>query len=162
MDLTILWWMLSVLLVVGGLAGTVFPALPGVPLVFIGLVLAAWITGFQPAGPGTIATLGVLTALAWLIDFFAAAIGAKRLGASPRAFWGAMFGAIVGMFFGLPGIILGPFVGAAVAELSGGRPMGEAGRAGFGAWVGTVVGAAAKLAIAFLMVGLFILRQFFE
>lgn len=162
MDLTILWWMLSVLLVVGGLAGTVFPALPGVPLVFIGLVLAAWVTGFEPAGMGTIITLGVLTALAWLIDFFAAAVGAKRLGASPRAFWGAMFGALVGMFFGLPGIILGPFVGAAVAELSGGRPMGEAGRAGLGAWIGTVVGAAAKLAIAFLMVGLFILRQFFE
>lgn len=162
MNLDMLWWFLSGLLVAAGLAGTVVPALPGVPMVFAGLFLAAWITDFQPAGWGTIAVLGVLTALAWLIDFLAAALGARRLGATQRAFWGAMFGAIAGMFFGLPGILLGPFVGAVVAELSGGRDMREAGQAGLGAWIGTVLGTAAKLAISFLMVGLFILRQFFE
>lgn len=161
MDLNILWWILAGLLVIGGLAGTVFPALPGVPMVFGGLVLAAWATDFEPAGLGTMVVLGALTALAWLIDFLAAALGAKRLGASPRAFWGALFGAIIGMFFGLAGILLGPFVGAVVAEISGGRNLEDAGRAGLGAWIGTVIGAAAKLAIAFLMVGLFVLRQFF-
>ena len=88
-------------------------------------------------------------------------LGAKRLGASQRAFWGAMFGAVVGMFFGLAGIVLGPFVGAVVAEISGGRPAREAGRAGMGAWIGTVIGAALKLAIVFVMVGYFILLQFF-
>jgi len=162
MDLSILWWILAVLLVLVGLAGTILPAMPGVPMVFAGLLLAAWNTGFDPAGAGTIATLGVLAAVAWLIDFLAAALGAQRLGASPRAFWGAMVGAIAGMFFGLPGIILGPFVGAVVAELSGGRSVSDAGRAGVGAWIGTVVGAAAKLAIAFTMVGFFLLRQFFS
>ncbi len=161
MDLIIVWWVLAVLLVVGGLVGTILPALPGVPMVFAGLLLAAWTTDFEPAGIGTIAVLGILTALAWLIDFLAAAMGAKRLGASPRAFWGAMVGAIVGMFFGLPGIILGPFVGAVLAELSGGRTMSDAGRAGVGAWIGTIVGTAAKLAIAFTMLGIFIIRQFF-
>ncbi len=161
MDLTVVWWVLAVLLVVGGLVGTIIPALPGVPMVFIGLLLAAYATDFTPAGVGTIAVLGLLTALAWLIDFLAAAMGAKRLGASPRAFWGAMFGAIVGMFFGLAGIILGPFVGAVVAEMSAGRSVSDAGRAGLGAWIGTVIGAAAKLAIAFTMVGFFIIRQFF-
>ena len=89
-------------------------------------------------------------------------MGAQRLGASSRAFWGAMIGAIVGMFFGLPGIILGPFLGAVVAELSGGRSVSDAGKAGLGAWIGTVVGAAAKLAIAFTMVGIFLLVQFFH
>ena len=162
MDLDILWWIVATLLVVGGLVGTILPAMPGVPMVFAGLLLAAWITDFEPAGVGTIAVLGILTALAWLLDFLAAAMGAKQLGASPRAFWGAMFGAIVGIFFGLPGIILGPFLGAVIAELSGGRGMADAGRAGMGAWIGTVVGAAAKLAIAFTMVGFFIIRQFFE
>lgn len=162
MDLTVIWWVLAALLVIGGLAGTILPAMPGVPMVFAGLLLAAWITDFEPAGVGTIAVLGALTAIAWLIDFLAAAMGAQRLGASPRAFWGAMFGAIAGMFFGLPGIILGPFVGAVVAELSGGRSVGDAGRAGLGAWIGTVIGAAAKLAIAFTMVGFFLIRQFFE
>ncbi len=162
MDLNIVWWTLAVLLVLGGLAGTILPAMPGVPMIFAGLLLAAWITGFEPAGAGTIAVLGALTALAWLIDFLAAAMGAQRLGASPRAFWGAMFGAIAGMFFGIAGIILGPFVGAVVAELSGGRSMSDAGKAGVGAWIGTVIGAAAKLAIAFTMVGFFLIRQFFE
>ncbi len=162
MDLTVVWWVLAVLIVVGGLAGTIVPALPGVPMVFAGLLLAAYATGFEPAGAGTIAVLGAMTALAWLIDFLAAAMGARRLGASPRAFWGAMFGAIVGMFFGLAGIILGPFVGAVVAELSVGRKVSEAGRAGLGAWIGTVVGTAAKLAIAFTMVGFFVIRQFFN
>lgn len=161
MNLDVLWWATAVVLVLGGLAGTVVPALPGVPMVFAGLFLAAWITDFDPAGWGTIAALGVLTALAWLLDFIAAALGARRLGASPRAFWGATFGAIAGMFFGLPGIVLGPFVGAVAAELSGGRGMQQAGRSGVGAWIGIVVGTAAKLAIAFLMVGLFVLRQFF-
>ena len=160
MDWAILWWVLATLIVIGGLAGTIIPALPGVPMVFAGLFLAAWAGDFSQVGWTTVGVLGVLTALAWLIDFLAAALGAKRLGASQRAFWGAAFGAIAGMFFGLPGIVLGPFVGAVVAELSAGRDMQQAGRAGYGAWLGVVLGTAAKLAIAFLMVGIFILKQF--
>ncbi len=160
MELDLLWWLLATALVIGGLAGTILPAMPGVPMVFAGLLLAAWITDCEPVGTGTIAVLGMLTALAWLLDFLAAALGAKQLGASPRAFWGAMLGAIGGLFYGLPGIILGPFIGAVTAELSGGRGLSDAGRAGLGAWIGTALGAAAKLAIAFIMVGLFVIRQF--
>ncbi len=159
MDWTILWWILSALIVIGGLAGTIIPALPGPPLVLAGLFLAAWAGDFEAVGWTTIGILGVLTALAWLIDFLAAALGAKRLGASQRAFWGAAFGAVVGIFFGLAGVLLGPFVGAVVAELSAGRDMQQAGRAGYGAWIGVVLGTAAKLAICFLMVGIFIFNQ---
>ena len=159
MDWTILWWVLATLIVVGGLAGTIIPALPGVPMVFAGLFLAAWAGDFLQVGWATIGILGVLTALAWLVDFLAAAMGAKRLGASQRAFWGAAFGAVVGMFFGIPGIVLGPFVGAAVAEFSAGRTVHQASRAGYGAWIGVVFGTAAKLAIAFLMVGIFVFNQ---
>ena len=159
MDWTILWWVLAALIVVGGLVGTIIPALPGVPLVFAGLLLAAWAGDFNQVGWTTVGILGALTALSWLIDFLAAAMGAKRLGASQRAFWGAAFGAVVGIFFGIPGIILGPFVGAVVAEISVGRSVQEASRAGYGAWIGVVLGTAAKLAIAFLMVGIFVLSQ---
>lgn len=160
MDWTIIWWILAVLIIVGGLVGTVIPSLPGVPLVFGGLLLASWADGFHHVGAGTLAVLGGLAALAWLLDFLAAALGAKKLGASQRAFWGATFGAIAGMFFGIPGMILGPFVGAVVAELSGGRDVRQAGRAGYGAWIGVVIGTAAKLAIAFLMVGIFAFKLF--
>jgi len=158
MDWTILWWILAALIVVSGLVGTIVPALPGIPIILAGLVLAAWSTGFEPVGWGTIGVLGALTALSVMIDFLAAALGAQRLGASQRAFWGATLGAIVGMFFGLPGIILGPFLGAVLAELTSGRGAQQAGRSGYGVWLGIVLGTAAKLAIAFLMLGIFLTK----
>ena len=160
MEWTVIWWVLATLIVIGGLVGTVIPSLPGVPLVFGGLLLAAWADGFEHVGVTTLSILGGLAVLAWLLDFLAAALGAKKLGASQRAFWGATFGAVIGMFFGIPGLILGPFVGAVVAELSGGRDVKQAGRAGYGAWIGVIIGTAAKLAIAFLMVGIFAFKLF--
>ena len=162
MDWTILWWVFAGLIVIGGLIGTVVPALPGVPIIFAGLLLAAWSTDFEPVGWGTMGVLGGLTALSVMIDFLAAAFGAKRQGASPRAFWGATIGALVGMFFGLPGIILGPFVGAVAAELVGGHGALQAGRSGYGVWVGIILGTAAKLSIAFLMLGIFLMKLLFN
>ena len=158
MDWTVVWWVLAALIILAGLVGTVVPALPGVPMIFAGLFLAAWSNGFEIIGWGTLAILAVLTVLAVLIDYLAAAFGAKRLGASTRAFWGATVGALAGMFFGLPGIILGPFVGAVAAELSGGLGARQAGRSGYGVWLGLVIGTAAKLSIAFLMLGIFLTK----
>lgn len=159
MDWTILWWILATLIVISGLIGVVVPALPGIPIMLAGLVLAAWSTGFDPVGWGTIGVLAALTALSVLIDFLAAAFGAKRQGASPRAFWGATLGAVVGLFFGLAGIVLGPFIGAVAAELTSGRGAQQAGRSGYGVWIGLILGTAAKLAIAFLMLGIFLTKH---
>ncbi len=145
----------AALLVIVGIAGTVLPVLPGVAFVFGGLLLAAWADGFQRVGAVTVAILGVLTALAVAADFMASAFGAKRMGASPRAIAGATLGAVVGIFFGLPGLLLGPFVGAVAGELSARRELRHAGRAGLGTWVGLLLGSIAKLAIAFTMVGVF-------
>ena len=158
MDWTILWWVLAVLVVVAGLVGTVVPALPGAPLVFAGLFIGAWIDGFEVVGWGTLGTLAVLALVAWLVDFVASAAGARYLGATSRAFWGATIGAIVGIFFGIAGMLLGPFIGAVVGELSGGADLVRSGRAGLGAWLGMVVATAIKLALCFLMIGLFIFR----
>jgi uncharacterized protein YqgC (DUF456 family) len=155
MDWNVLWWLLAGLLVVAGLVGTVVPALPGAPLVFAGLLLGAWIGDFAAVGWLTIGILAALAVLAWGIDFIAAALGARYVGAGPRAFWGATVGAIVGMFFGLPGLVLGPFIGAVLGELSGGRDLARSGRAGVGAWLGVVVATAVKLALVFLMIGIF-------
>ena len=158
MDWTILWWLLAGLIVIAGLAGTVIPALPGVPLVFAGLFVSAWIGHFETIGWFMVGILALLAIVAWAVDFLAGALGAKYLGASSRAFWGATFGAIVGIFFGLPGIMLGPFIGAVLGELSGGSDLRQSGRSGVGAWLGMVVATAAKLGIAFLMIGLVILK----
>jgi len=158
MDWTVLWLVLAGLIVIIGLVGTIVPVLPGIPVMLAGLVLAAWSTDFEPVGWGTLTVLAVLTAISILIDFVASAFGAKSLGASPRAFWGATLGAVIGMFFGLVGIILGPFIGAVAAEFSGGHGMHQAGRSGYGVWIGMIIGTAAKLAIAFLMLGIFLMK----
>lgn len=160
MDWTILLWLLAAIAVIAGLAGTVLPALPGIPLIFAGLLLGAWIDQFHYVGWGTLLALALLTTLAVIIDTMAGAVGAKHAGASPRAFWGATAGALVGLFFGLPGILLGPFIGAVLAEIGAGRQLHQAGRAGIGTWIGIVVGTAAKTAIAFLMLGIFLLQRF--
>ena len=149
------WHVLAALLVIVGLAGTVLPVLPGIAFVFGGLLLAAWADGFARVGAVTVAILGLLTALALAADFAASAFGARKLGASPRGVLGAAIGAVVGIFFGLPGLVLGPFVGAVAGELSARRELLHAGRAGLGSWLGLVLGSAAKLALAFLMVGVF-------
>ena len=160
MDWNILLWLIAALLVIAGLAGTVIPAMPGVPLVFAGLFLGAWIGNFESVGWLTIGILAALTAVAWAVDFIAGAAGARYMGASPRAFWGATLGAIVGIFFGLPGLLLGPFIGAVAGELSSGRNLVHSGRAGLGAWLGIVVSMAVKLALVFLMIGIFAFAVF--
>lgn len=158
MDWTIFWWLLAGLVIIAGLAGTIIPALPGVPLIFVGLLIIAWAGEFQAIGWPTIIILAILTAIAWIVDLVAGAVGAHRLGASRRSFWGATIGAVAGMFFGLPGIILGPFIGAVLGELSSGRDVFHSGRVGVGTWLGMIVATAVKLAIAFLMLGIVIFQ----
>jgi len=160
MAITITLWVVAVLFAILGLAGLVLPTLPGAPMLFAGLVLAAWAEGFAYVGVGTLAILGGLAVLTYAVDFLAGVFGAKRFGASKRGMVGALLGALVGIFFGLPGVLLGPFVGAVLGELSTRRSLGEAGKAGFGATLGLVLGAAAKLALAFSMVGVFAVVRF--
>jgi uncharacterized protein len=155
-----LTWTLAALLIAAGLAGLVLPALPGPLLLFAGLLTAAWAENFAYAGTATLIALGVMALLASLADFVAGAFGARRYGASARSVSGAAIGAVVGLFFGLPGILLGPFIGALLGELSARRDLLAAGRAGWGATIGLVLGTAAKLALGFAMVGLFLIVRF--
>jgi uncharacterized protein YqgC (DUF456 family) len=155
MSIEILWYVLAALLIVGGLVGTVLPALPGVPLVFFGMLLAAWADGFAHVGSFTLGVLGVLTVLALVVDFAAGVLGAQRVGASRRAVIGAALGTFVGFFFGLPGLLLGPFAGALLGELGAGGTLHKATRVGVGAWLGFVVGTGLKLGICFAMLGIF-------
>lgn len=156
----ILLWVLAIVLVVVGLAGLVLPVLPGPLILFVGLVLAAWAEGFAHTGKFTIALLAVMMAVAFALDFLAAALGVKRFGASKQASMGAVIGAIVGMFLGLPGILLGPFAGAFLGELHTQNKLGAAGRAGLGAWFGFLLGTAAKVALGLAMLGTFLVARF--
>jgi uncharacterized protein YqgC (DUF456 family) len=154
-------WVLVVLLVFAGVAGTVLPALPGVPLVFAGLLLAAWADGFTRVGVVTLIVLGVLTALSFAIDFAAAALGAKRVGATKWAIVGAALGTLTGIFFGLPGLLAGPFFGAVVGEMMSHGRWPQAARAGMATWIGLLFGTLVKLALVFTMIGVFAAAWFF-
>jgi uncharacterized protein YqgC (DUF456 family) len=158
MDLHLLWYLLAAVLIVAGLVGTVLPALPGLPLMFAGMLLAAWANGFQRVGAWTIALLAVLTVISIGVDIGATALGAKRVGAGKGAMLGAAIGTLVGAFFAVPGLILGPFLGAMAAELLRGRELAHASKIGFGTWIGLAVGTAFKLALAFAMLGVFVLK----
>lgn len=151
-----LLWVLAVGLMMVGLAGTILPMMPGVPLVFAGILLAAWIDGFSRVGVPTLIVLGVLTLLSFLLEYAAAALGAKRAGASRQAITGAAIGTFAGLFFGLPGLLVGPFAGAAIGELVARGGASRAVGVGVGAWIGFAIGSIAKLAIAFTMIGVFV------
>jgi uncharacterized protein YqgC (DUF456 family) len=161
MDLQMLWYILAGALILVGLAGTVLPALPGLPVVFSGMLLAAWAGGFREISGWTIALLAVLTAVSIGVDIAATALGAKRVGAGKGAMFGAALGTLVGAFFSLPGLILGPFLGAMIAELVRGRELAHASKIGFGTWVGLAVGTALKIALAFAMLGIFVFALLF-
>lgn len=143
-------------LVVVGIVGTVLPLLPGAPLVFVGLLIAAWAEGFQKVGWFTLSVLALLTLLSLALDAFASSLGAKRMGASWAALFCAAVGALVGLFFGLPGFVLGPFAGAVVGEYAARRNWRQASRVGFGTWIGMLLGIAGKLTLVFTMVGIFL------
>lgn len=151
-----LLWVAAVAFILVGLVGTVLPALPGTPLVFVGLLLAAWADGFTKVGWFPLVLLGLLTAGSFAIDFFAASLGAKKVGASRLAIVGSVLGGLIGFFFGLPGLFLGPFVGAALGEYLSLRNLKRAGKVGLATWLGILFGTAAKIALAFTMLGLFI------
>jgi len=158
-EATIVLWIAAGVLIVIGAVGLIVPILPGAPLIFIGALLAAWAEQFAYIGPWTLTLLGALTVLAVAVDFIAGAFGARRFGASARAVTGATLGAIVGIFFGIIGVLVGPFIGAVVGELSVRRNLVAAGRAGVGAALGLALGTAAKLAIAFAMIGVIVVMR---
>lgn len=154
------YYVLAGILILVGIAGVVLPAIPGLPLVFAGMLLAAWAGGFQHIGVTTLVILAVLTVLSLGVDFWAAAMGARRVGASRLALIGAIAGSLAGLVMGPLGLFVGPFVGALGGELLHGRRldaagMGQATRVGFGTWLGIAMGIALKLMLALAMLGLF-------
>ena len=149
------------LLVFAGLVGLLFPVVPGAPLIFAGLLLAAWAEGFKYVGFGTIIVIAVIALLTMGVDLWATMFGAKKFGASKRAVIGALLGTVVGLFLGFPGVVFGPFIGAVIGELLAQKNLRQASRAGIGATLGLVLGAALKLALAFAMVGIFFVARLF-
>lgn len=151
-------YVLGFALLLVGTAGVVLPVLPGSVLLVAGAAAIAWADGFARVGWGTIAFSAVVGAVIWLVDLAAAALGAKYAKASKWAVLGAGIGLLVGIFLGLPGIILGPAIGAISFEYARNPDARAALRAGVGTFIGFLVGSVVKVGLAAVLVGFIVLR----
>jgi uncharacterized protein len=156
MDGNTLGWIFAVILIVVGIAGTVLPALPGVVLVLGGIALGAWLDDFTRVPWWAVAICAVLAVIAWVTDYVATVMGAKKAGASKLAIIGAAVGTIVGIFMGLVGVLFMPFVGAALGQYISEKDHARAAKVGVATWLGLLVGTVVKLALVFVMVGIFV------
>ncbi|HLU07470.1 MAG TPA: DUF456 family protein [Woeseiaceae bacterium] len=152
----ILLWTVVAALMVLGLAGIILPVLPSTVLIFGGILLGAWIDDFSNISTWTVGVAALLTVVSLVADYVAAALGAKRVGASRQAVIGAVLGTLLGIFSGLWGLIFMPLVGAAVGEYMALRNFQRAGQVGLATWIGLLLGTAVKIAIAFTMLGMFV------
>lgn len=143
--------LLGLLLLLAGLVGCILPVLPGPPLSFAGLLLLWWLRdwAFEDFGWGVVAVLGVLTVVVTVLDLVLPAWGARRYGATSGGVWGSILGMLVGMVFFPPfGMLVGAFVGALAFELLAAKPEGEALKAAWGVFVGTMLGVGLKVAVS--------------
>ena len=152
-----LWWILSGALIVLGVAGTVLPALPGTLFVLAGIVLGAGIDDFTRVTWIAVATVTVLALIAWVLDYVAGLMGARKAGASTLALVGAALGTVVGLFMGLVGVFFMPLVGAAIGEYIAQKDQARALKVGVATWLGIMLGMIAKVVIAFVMIGVFLI-----
>lgn len=146
---------LALLVMLVGLIGCIAPGLPGTPLILVAAVGHRLYFGAAGVSNLVLIILAALTAVSLLFDFLAGMFGAKKFGATWRGALGAVLGGIVGLFFNLPGIILGPFLGAMLFEMLGDQEFKKAAKAGLGATVGLLLGVAGKFSIAVVMIILF-------
>lgn len=161
MALTIFLYVIGGLLVLVGLVGLVLPVLPGAPLMFLGILALAWADDFTRIGPPGLVITGVVAALIFIADYVAGAVGARAFGSSWWGLLGAFLGLVAGFPLGLPGLILGPIVGAIVLEYFKEPDFKRAGKVGLGTLVGFILGTAVKYALAFLLIGVTLLFYFF-
>lgn len=152
---TALWILVAVMIVVG-VAGTVLPAVPGVILVLAGIILGAWIGDFNQVSGTTVVIVSLLAIAAWLIEYAAGVLGAQKAGASKEAIFGALIGTVLGIFSGLWGLLFLPLLGAVAGQYLVDRDLIRARNVGIATWLGMAIGALAKIALTFLMIGIFI------
>lgn len=146
---------LAAAVILVGLVGAIVPVLPGIPLIFAGIWIIAGVDGYRHLGLGWLLGIAAVGAVGLVVDLLAGALGAKRMGASSQAVWGALIGTMVGLFFGIPGLLFGPFIGAVIGELSAGNSVLRSAHAGVSVWVGLIFGTIIKLVSSLMMVALF-------
>lgn len=148
-------WVVAIILVVIGIAGTILPILPGVPLVFSGLFLAAWLDGYTKVSILTLCIIGAIALIALVVDAVTSLVMVKRVGASKYGLWGAAIGAFAGLLLGVLGLVLGTAIGAAVGELVASQDSGRATAVGVAAGLGFVIALVIKIVLLIMMLAIF-------
>ena len=161
MRVSVLLLVLGVVLTGLGVVLLPMPAIPALGLIFGGVFLAAWADGFARIGWFSLAVMLALTVFGSIADNVATLIGARRAGASWWGVAGAGAGMVVGLAFGLPGILIGPAVGAFTAEYLRNPDFRAAGWAGAGGVFGFLLGIVAKSAFGMLIVGIAAFAYFY-
>jgi len=146
---------LSILLMIVGIIGCLVPVLPGPPLSFLG-ILTLQFTRFADVSTNLLIILAVVAVVVSILDFIVPVWGTRKFGGSKYGVRGATVGLIIGLFFGPPGIIIGPFIGAVVGEMIFKDDFGYAIKAGFGSLLGFMTGIGLKLAASFAITFYFI------
>ncbi len=142
-------------LILLGLVTAIVPAMPAIPIMFAGLWLIAGVDHYAHLGLWGLLGIGCIGFTGLAVDLVAGALGARRVGASPLAVTGTLVGTVVGLFFGLPGLLFGPFVGAVLGELLSGKSVLRSTHVAVGAWLGLLFGTLAKLVASVTMLALF-------
>ena len=153
------WWFVAIALFAVGLIGTIVPVLPGTTIILGAAVIHRLMLGAEKSiGWRTIVVLLLLTFVSYLFDFLGSYFGAKYFGATKWGAFGAIIGALIGVFFGLIGLFAGPLIGAVAGEFIAGKRMIDAGRAGWGSLLGNIGAMLAKLIIALAMILIFLVN----
>jgi hypothetical protein len=144
-----------------GFVGSFLPVLPGPPLTFMGLLLIALVRHFASPLTGTLVIfMGMSTIAVLILDQVIPLLGARRYGASTWGIWGSIAGMVVGCFVSPFAVLFGAFFGAVVAEWLVHRQKARALRAGWGVFIGSLLGAVLKLGLCGLMT-FYVLRALF-
>ena len=152
---------LGVIFIISGILGCVLPVVPGPPLSYVGLLFLHFTEKYQ-FSPRFLIIWAIITALVYALDYVIPAWGTKKFGGSKRGVWGSIIGLIVGLFFFPPfGIIIGPFVGAVIGELTSGKDSQAALKSGFGSFLGFLMGTLLKLITSGMMTWYFGKELFF-
>jgi uncharacterized protein YqgC (DUF456 family) len=158
---TIVLIVIGLLIALVGIIGCIVPALPGPALSFLSLVILSYAKNWEPFGVQFFIVMGGLAALVTFLDYVVPAGGAKKYGASKYGVTGSIAGMLIGFFFLPPfGIFVGAFVGALAGEMLAKRGTRDALRAGWGVFVGIMVGLGLKLAYSGVALFFYIKEMF--
>ncbi|WP_170007681.1 DUF456 domain-containing protein [Bacillus fonticola] len=155
--MSIIGWALVVLLLILSFVGIVYPIIPSAVVLIAAYVVYGLFFSFDALTWTFWVWQGILLALLFVADYVATALGVTRLGGSNAGVWGSTVGILVGPFV-LPfaGLILGPFLGAMIAELIvHKRSLKDAAKIGFGSFLGFLGSSVTKALLQVVMIVIF-------